>query len=279
MTGHGTGALLQVRAATVRVEGATLLDTVDVDVPVGEVLVVVGPNGAGKSTLLSVLAGDRRPDEGAVTLDGAPVAAVRPAELARHRGVLLQENQVSFPFRVVDVVRMGRAPWRGTDAEDRDDLVVADALDDADVTHLAARRYPTLSGGEKSRASYARVLAQEPRLLLLDEPTAALDVRHQERVLARAREHARAGGAVVVVLHDLALAAAWADRVLVLAGGRVAAHGAPADVLTTALLTDVYDHPVDVLPHPVTGALLVLPRHGAAPEHDPTLPTLAEDPA
>ncbi|MEU2200731.1 heme ABC transporter ATP-binding protein [Isoptericola sp. NPDC019482] len=276
-------ALLQVRGATVRVDGradgATLLDAVDVDVHVGEVLVVVGPNGAGKSTLLSVLAGDRAPDAGTVTLDGAPVAAVRPAELARHRGVLLQENQVSFPFRVVDVVRMGRAPWRGTDAEDRDDLVVADALDDADVTHLAARRYPTLSGGEKSRASYARVLAQEPRLLLLDEPTAALDVRHQERVLARARDHARAGGAVVVVLHDLALAAAWADRVLVLAGGRVAAHGAPGDVLTTALLTDVYDHPVDVLPHPVTGALLVLPRHGGggAPDPDQALPPLAED--
>ena len=270
--------LLQVRGATVRVdgraEGATLLDGVDLDVHVGEVLVVVGPNGAGKSTLLSVLAGDTRPDEGSVTLDGAPVEAVRPAELARHRGVLLQENQVSFPFRVVDVVRMGRAPWRGTDAEDRDDDVVAGALDDADVTHLAARRYPTLSGGEKSRASYARVLAQEPRLLLLDEPTAALDVRHQERVLARAREVARAGGAVVVVLHDLALAAAWADRVLVLAGGRVAAHGTPADVLTTALLTDVYDHPVDVLPHPVTGALLVLPRHGAG---TPATPSLAED--
>jgi len=270
--------LLQVRGATVRVdgraEGATLLDGVDLDVHVGEVLVVVGPNGAGKSTLLSVLAGDRQPDDGAVTFDGAPLAAVRPAELARHRGVLLQENQVSFPFRVVDVVRMGRAPWRGTAAEHRDEQVVVEALADADVTHLAARRYPTLSGGEKARASYARVLAQEPRLLLLDEPTAALDVRHQERVLARAREVARAGGAVVVVLHDLALAAAWADRVLVLAGGRVAAHGTPADVLTTALLTDVYDHPVDVLPHPVTGALLVLPRHGAG---TPATPSLAED--
>jgi iron complex transport system ATP-binding protein len=271
-------ALLQVRGASVRVDGrpdgATLLDGVDLDVHVGEVLVVVGPNGAGKSTLLSVLAGDRRPDGGAVTLDGAPLAAVRPAELARHRGVLLQENRVSFPFRVVDVVRMGRAPWRGTAAEDRDEEVVAAALDDADVTLLAARRYPTLSGGEKARASYARVLAQEPRLLLLDEPTAALDVRHQERVLARARDLARAGGAVVVVLHDLALAAAWADRVLVLAGGRVAAHGAPADVLTSTLLTDVYDHPVDVLPHPVTGGLLVLPRHGAGA---PTIPSLAED--
>ncbi|WP_344248328.1 heme ABC transporter ATP-binding protein [Isoptericola hypogeus] len=282
-TDRRTGALLRARGATVRVDGTTLLDGVDLDVLAGEVLVVVGPNGAGKSTLLSVLAGDRAPDAGTVTFDGAPLATVRPAELARHRGVLLQENRVSFPFRVVDVVRMGRAPWRGTDAEDRDEDVVARALDDADVTRLAARRYPTLSGGEKSRATFARVLAQEPRLLLLDEPTAALDVKHQERVLARAREHARAGGAVVVVLHDLALAAAWADRVLVLAGGRVAADGAPAAVLTTDLLTAVYDHPVDVLPHPVTGALLVLPRHAAgtvgapADPTAPTAPSLAED--
>jgi iron complex transport system ATP-binding protein len=255
--------LLTVRGAGVRIGAATLLDGVDLDVRTGEILVVVGPNGAGKSTLLSVLSGDRTPDTGTVAWEGEPLASVRPRELARRRAVLLQENHVSFPFRVVDVVRMGRAPWEGTPSADSDDVVVAAALEAADVRHLAERRYPTLSGGEKARASLARVLAQEPRLLLLDEPTAALDVRHQTRVLAQARRHADAGGAVVVVLHDLPLAAAWADRVVVVARGQVAADGPPADVLTSELLTDVYDHPVDVLSHPVTGALLVLPRHGS----------------
>lgn len=257
--------LLALRAASVRVDGAALLDQVDLDVRAGEVLTVVGPNGAGKSTLLSVVAGDRRPDGGAVTWEGTPLAAVGTAELARLRAVLLQENAVSFPFRVVDVVRMGRAPWRGTPAEDRDEDVVAASLDAADVHHLAERRYPSLSGGEKARASLARVLAQEPRLLLLDEPTAALDVRHQEQVLATARRRARAGDAVVVVLHDLALAAAWADRVLVLDRGRVAGWGTPAEVLTADLLSRVYRHPVDVVAHPLTGDLLVLPVRGVDP--------------
>ncbi|WP_418275575.1 heme ABC transporter ATP-binding protein [Isoptericola jiangsuensis] len=254
--------LLTVRGARVRIGDATLLDGVDLEVRTGEILVVVGPNGAGKSTLLSVLSGDRVPDDGDVAWEGTPLGAVRPNELARLRGVLLQENHVAFGFRVVDVVRMGRAPWEGTAEQARDEAVVAGALDSADVRHLAERRFPTLSGGEKARTSLARVLSQEPRLLLLDEPTAALDVKHQTRVLAQARRHADAGGAVVVVLHDLPLAAAWADRVVVVARGRVAADGAPADVLTSDLLSDVYDHPVDVLTHPVTGALLVLPRHG-----------------
>ncbi|GAB2466601.1 heme ABC transporter ATP-binding protein [Xylanimonas ulmi] len=260
-----TAALLRARGATVRAGDATLLDGVDLDVDAGEVLAVVGPNGAGKSTLLAVVAGDRVPDAGTVTWTGTPLAAVRPAELARLRGVLLQENHLSFPFRVVDVVRMGRAPWRGDPAQDDDERVVAAALEAADVAHLAARTYPTLSGGERARASLARVLAQEPALLLLDEPTAALDVRHQERVLAQARARARAGDAVVAVLHDLALAAAWADRVLVLDRGRVAGLGAPDQVLTSELLTRVYAHPIDVVAHPRTGGPLVLPRRGGEP--------------
>lgn len=285
-------ALLTLTGVRVEAGSAVLLDDVDLDVRPGEVLVVVGPNGAGKSTLVSVLAGDRAPDAGEAAWTGTPLGAVRPAELARLRAVLLQENQVSFPFRVIDVVRMGRAPWQssgrqgsGTPADD--DAVVARALDAADVAGLAGRRFPTLSGGEKARTSFARLLAQDTTLLLLDEPTAALDVRHTEHLLHHARRHATEGGAVVVVLHDLALAAAWADRVLVLDGGRVAALGAPADVLTADLLTRVYEHPVDVVPHPLTGGLLVLPRHGGDAAHVPARPpalipartdALSEDP-
>jgi iron complex transport system ATP-binding protein len=263
-------ALLTLTGVRVRAGDAVLLDDVDLDVRPGEVLAVVGPNGAGKSTLVSVLAGDRTPDAGEAAWTGTPLGAIRHAELARLRAVLLQENQVSFPFRVVDVVRMGRAPWQGTGPAD-DDAVVARALDAADVTGLAERRYPSLSGGEKARTSFARLLAQDTSVLLLDEPTAALDVRHTEQVLRHARLHAYGGGAVVVVLHDLALAAAWADRVLVLDGGRVAALGTPADVLTSALLSRVYEHPVDVIAHPVTGGLLALPRYAwtQPPTEDP----------
>jgi iron complex transport system ATP-binding protein len=267
-----TAPVLAARGVGVRVDGATILDDVDLDVLAGEVLVLAGPNGAGKSTLLGVLAGDTTPTTGTVTWDGEPLAAIGAGELARRRGVLLQETPLSFPFRVVDVVRMGRAPWRGTDREERDDVAVAGAHVTADVLHLAARRFPSLSGGEKARTSFARVLAQEPRLLLLDEPTAALDIRHQEHVLAQARERSRAGDAVVVVLHDLSLAAAWADRVVVLDGGRVAGRGTPDEVLTDDLLTDVYRHPVRTLRLPGTGELLVLPARATAPTPEPSRP-------
>ncbi|MBO3089074.1 heme ABC transporter ATP-binding protein [Cellulomonas dongxiuzhuiae] len=255
-----------LRAEGVRVAyGAhTVLDGVDLEVDAGEVVALVGPNGAGKSTLLSVLGGDPRPDAGRVLLDGVELQAQDLRRLARRRAVMLQETRLSFPFRVEEVVHMGRHPWRGTPQEDGDDAVVAAAMSDADVVHLAARTVPTLSGGEKARTSFARTLAQQAPVLLLDEPTAALDVRHQEALLARVRQAARGGAAVVVVLHDLTLAAAWADRVVVLADGRVRADGAPADVLTSDLLSAVYQHPVDVWHRPsgvpgAPGEIVVLP--------------------
>jgi len=238
---------------------AVLVD-VDVAVRAGEVLALVGPNGAGKSTLLGVLAGDLRPDRGTVTVDGAPLDSWSPDELAVRRGVLLQQVDVAFPFTVTEVVRMGRAPWSGTAAEDWDDAVIADALDATDVTHLAARAYPSLSGGERARAALARVLAQEPAALLLDEPTASLDIRHQERVLELLRARAARGDGVVVVLHDLGLAAAYADRVAVMDAGRIEAVGPPAEVLTGELLSAVYRHPIEVVRHPRTDALLILPQ-------------------
>ncbi|GLW89511.1 heme ABC transporter ATP-binding protein [Actinokineospora globicatena] len=251
--------MIAAEGVSVRLGGALLVDDVSVELRAGEVLVLVGPNGAGKSTLLAALAGDLPIAGGRALLDGEPVQGWRPVEAARRRSVLPQHNPVSFPFDVRSVVEMGRAPWRGTEQEDDDDTAVAEALRDTGVEHLADRAYPTLSGGEQARVALARVLAQRAPAVLLDEPTAALDVRHQELVLSLARRHARSGGGVLVVLHDLGLAAAHADRVAVLDAGKLVAVGPPAEVCTADLLSAVYRHPVEVFPHPRTGVPVVLP--------------------
>ncbi|NEW37802.1 heme ABC transporter ATP-binding protein [Nocardia cyriacigeorgica] len=243
-----------------------VLTEVDFAVAAGEVVALVGPNGAGKSTLLAVLAGELAPADGVVELDGRAVTHWSPLDMARRRAVLPQSHTVGFPFSAGAVVAMGRAPWQRTAMREHDDEIVASAMAATDVTHLAEQAFPTLSGGERARVALARVLAQSTSTLLLDEPTAALDLGHQESVLRLAAERARAGSAVVVVLHDLGVAAAYADRVAVLDGGRIAADGPPRDILTTELLTRVYQYPVEVLDHPVTGAQLVLPVRGGISE-------------
>ncbi|MYR45125.1 heme ABC transporter ATP-binding protein [Streptomyces sp. SID5910] len=252
--------LAEAEGLRVDLGGRPVLDGVDVRVRAGEVLALVGPNGAGKSTLLGALAADVPAAEGVVRVHGRPVAAWSAPELALRRAVLPQSASLSFPFPVEDVVRMGRAPWAGGDGEDEDDAVVAEAMARTEVSGFAGRPFSALSGGERARVALARVLAQRAPLLLLDEPTAALDLRHQELVLRLCRERARAGDAVVVVLHDLGLAAAYAHRVAILCAGRVAADGPPAGVFSEQLLSEVYDQPVEVLPHPRTGGLLVTPR-------------------
>lgn len=255
--------LADAEGVRVHLGGRPVLDGVDVAVRAGEVLALVGPNGAGKSTLLGALAADVPAAEGLVRVHGRPVADWTAPELALRRAVLPQSASLSFPFPVEEVVRMGRAPWAGGEREDEDDTAVAEAMARTEVTGFAGRPFSALSGGERARVALARVLAQRAPLLLLDEPTAALDLRHQELVLRLCRERARAGDAVVVVLHDLALAAAYADRVAVLRAGRIAADGPPARVFSEDLLSDVYDQPVEVLAHPRTGAPLVLPRRDA----------------
>ena len=255
---------LSGRDITVRYGDKAVLADVDVEIHHGEVMALVGPNGAGKSTLLGVLAGDITVNNGAVHVLGRGLAEWKLRDLARNRAVLTQEHHLAFPFPVQQVVEMGRAPWRGRPEEDLDDLEVAAAMHVTDVTHLAHRSYASLSGGEKGRASFARVLAQQTDIVMLDEPTAALDLGHQETVMATARRSADAGAAVVVVLHDLSLAAAWSDRIMLLEKGRVVGDGAPAEVLRSDLLSRVYGYPIDVISHPRTGELLVLPDRAAA---------------
>lgn len=260
------GCALRATDVTIRIGEATLLDGVSLDVAAGELVALVGPNGAGKSTLLQALAGDSTPSAGSVTVDGVAVSGIKPKLLARQRAVMLQQQALAFGFQVHEYVAMGRAPWHGTDGEERDREVIAEAMRRTDISHLASRTFQTLSGGEQARASFSRVLAQETAVLLLDEPTAALDIRHQEQLLMLARAAADAGAAVVVVLHDLSLAAAWSDRICVLAQGRLRAQGAPREVLRADLLGEVYEHPVDVIEH--NGRLLVVPVRGTAAPGD-----------
>ena len=263
---------LEARGVTVHLGGTPILTEVDLDLRRGEVTVLVGPNGAGKSTLFGVLAGDIAPRAGTVRIiAGSPaaggsasreladVSALRPKELSRRRAVQMQDSRLAFSFTARDAVEMGRAPWVGTPEEERDDEVIAAALAAGEVTHLAARQVPSLSGGERSRVAFARLLAQETEILLLDEPTAALDIRHQEHVIAAARARARAGATVMVIVHDLSLAAAYADRIVLLEDGRVRAVGSPAEVLTAELVSEVYQHPVTVLTAPEGGELLIVP--------------------
>ena len=253
--------VLSARGVTVIPDGARreILSDASIEVRRGEVHALVGPNGAGKSTLFGVIAGDVAPTAGAVEIDGLPLRDVRAKDLARRRAVLLQQNAVSFPFTVAQVVEMGRAPWARTPRASDDEAAISEAMADTDVASMAARTLPSLSGGERARVALARVIAQRTDIVLLDEPTAALDLRHQQDVLALARRRAAEGAAVAVVVHDLN-AALSADRVTLLARGRVVAAGPPADVLTAARIEEVYEQAVDVFPHPVTGTPVVMPR-------------------
>ncbi|WP_449282313.1 heme ABC transporter ATP-binding protein [Leucobacter sp.] len=263
---------LEGSGVSVSLGGRTIVSGADFSVRIGEIVAIIGPNGAGKSTLLGAIAGDH-PYGGSIRLAGREISDWSNRELALRRSVLRQSNAISFPFDVVDVVKMGRAPWRGLSTVEEDDRVIAQELLRSDTFQFAERAFTSLSGGERARVSLARVMTQRASLLLLDEPTAALDINYQEQVLALARRYARQGNAVVVVLHDLAAAAAYADRVMLIADGGVRVFGAPEKVLTAELLSEVYRHPVRVL-RDGDGALVVLPVRFA--DEDPGATSVEE---
>jgi len=221
-----------------------ILRDVAIELRPGEVLAIVGPNGAGKTTLLRALAGELRPTIGAVSLDGHPLATWSPQELARRRAVLPQKPVLSAAFTIEEVVHLGRFPHGGAEIEDT--AAVQRALSSVGLADRAGDPYTNLSGGEEQRVMVARVLAQldanhdRPRYLLLDEPTAALDLAWQHRLLSLARQLAQLGVAVFAILHDLTLAATYADRVGLLVDGRLTALGASREVLTAAAIERAY---------------------------------------
>ncbi|MDN6297188.1 MAG: heme ABC transporter ATP-binding protein [Halomonas sp.] len=249
-----------------RVGRRSLVENIDVEVLPGEVTAVLGPNGAGKSSLLKILSGEVVADTGQMTLNGRPYAGWKREDVARQVAVLPQKSTLSFPFTALEVVMMGRIPHSSGHA--RDLVIARECLAQAGCAHLAERSFPVLSGGEQQRVQLARVLAQiyrdasEPpnsaRYLLLDEPTAALDPAHQQLTLEIAQSQARAGLGVLVILHDLNLAARYADHILLLQEGRCIAQGATEAVLEDRLLSELYRLPLAVIEHPTRPHKLVV---------------------
>ncbi len=242
----------------------TLLDRVNLRLEPGRFTVVIGPNGAGKSTLLKVLSGEIAPDAGKVTYQDRPLQRLTALALAAERAVLPQSSALSFPFTALEVVRMG-AVAGGSLAPGQ---AARQALARVGLGGFDARSYDALSGGEQQRVQLARVLAQmpdplaggRPRAIFLDEPTASLDIGHQISVLEIARDFARRGGAVLAILHDLNLAAEFADHLAVLHRGRLVAAGSVADTLTDAVVGAVYGITGAVGRVPPSGIPYVLPQ-------------------
>ncbi|MFF1459407.1 ABC transporter ATP-binding protein [Streptomyces sp. NPDC058330] len=241
---------LDIEGVSVEVAGTRLVDEVTLGAATGTFVGLVGPNGSGKSTLLRCVYRARRPDAGVVRVESEDVHRMAPRAAARLLAALPQESAADFDFTVTEVVAMGRLPHRErTAAGDRQ--IVLRSLEQAGVAHLATRGFLSLSGGEKQRVLIARALTQQPRVLVLDEPTNHLDIAHQLDVLRRVRT---SGPTVLAALHDLNLAAAHCDRLHVLHGGRVVASGPPAEVLSPALLAEVFGVRAHRVRHPETGA-------------------------
>jgi iron complex transport system ATP-binding protein len=245
------------RAAAQRV-----LDGVSLEVPRGTVLGLLGPNGSGKTTLLRVIAGVLKPQSGRVLLEGHPIEQLSRRDLARRIAVVPQETHSTFDFSVIDMVLMGRYPHLGAfELEGASDQAIArEALEATGTASLEFRPFGTLSGGEKQRVVIASALAQASDMLLLDEPTAALDLGYQFDIATLLRRlNTERGTTMIVSTHDLNLAAALCDRVVLLQQGRVIAHGTMEETLTAANIRRLYDVDADVQYHPRAGHLTVVP--------------------
>jgi len=264
---------------TLRTEGlvsgygrTTIVDDVDIEIPTGRICVIVGANACGKSTLLKTISRLIPTQAGAVILDGERIDQMPTKELARTLGLLPQQPVAPEGIAVADLVGRGRHPhqklFRSWTADD--DRAVTEALSATGVLDLADRAVDELSGGQRQRVWIAMALAQETDILLLDEPTTFLDVSHQVEVLDLLTDlNASRGTTIVMVLHDINLAARYADHLFALKNGRVVASGAPSDVVTSELVREVFDLDSLVITDPVSGTPLVLPRgrHRTLPTH------------
>ncbi len=251
----------------------------------GTMLGIVGPNGSGKSTLLRLMAGILQPGEGTIRVSGRDLQNYRRRELARKIAFLPQNPESSFQYKVHEVVAQGRFPYQGAFGllSDTDEQVVNNVLHETECDELADRYFSTLSGGEKQRVLVASVLAQEPDVMLLDEPSAALDIHHKSHIADLLWSLSRRNIAVVVVTHDLNMASQFCDRLALLSDGTLACAGPPSEVMDETLIGETYGTSVRIVPHPVTEhpMVLVLGRKTRAVKNPPsesdTRPTAGGD--
>ena len=247
-----TKPVLHCQQLNYRIAGKCIFNDLNLTLEEGEFLAVLGPNGAGKSSLFKAITGELKPTSGTIFLNGEIRDNINRSEIAKMLAVLPQSASLSFSFQVIDVVLMGglQADCGQAKVQEFADTI----LREQDINHLRTRAYPTLSGGEKQRVHFARVLLQlavgnknKPQLLLLDEPTAALDINFQHQLLKSAKHLAQTGVAVVAVLHDLNLAAKYADRIILLKEGNICANGSAEQVVTTDNIRDVYGYESTVI--------------------------------
>lgn len=241
-------------------EGDFQLQNISLAVRGGQMLGLVGPNGSGKSTLLRLMAGVLRPQQGHAEVVGRPIGSFHRLELAREVAFLPQNPSPSFEITVREVVALGRYPYQGALGllSETDEQVILQSLAETDCAYLADRYFSNLSGGEKQRVLVASILAQQPRIMLLDEPTASLDIHHKSGVFDVLWSLSRKGIAVVVVTHDLNTASSFCDTLALLRKGELVETGPPGRVIREDLLAEVYQTALRVVEHPITSAPLVL---------------------
>lgn len=257
---------LKANNLTVKHDSHVAVENISIVLRAGEINAIIGPNGAGKSTLLQSLNGLLKPSAGEILLNGESIDHLSRRTIAKHIAVVAQEAELRFPVTVLEFVLGGRFVWAsntGWGWETQRDLEIAtEVLKETELTHLSGRLMSQLSGGERQRAVLARALATEASILLLDEPTANLDLSHQSALLALVRERCDSQGAAsLVVTHDINLAAQFADQVLLMKSARLITSGKPAEVLTPEILKEVFEVEVLVDAHPISGAPRVTPVH------------------
>jgi len=256
---------LQVQQVYFSYLDGLVLHNINLSVKAGEMVGLLGPNGSGKTTLIKLASGVLKPDQGEIKLGGSSLNQMSRKSIARSIAVVPQQFNIPFAFTTAEVVMLGRTPFLRAFAEESkiDKQLVSSALELVGISELKERRFDELSGGERQNVILAMALAQQPKLLLLDEPTVHLDITHQVEILELVRRlNVERGLTVIAAMHDLNLASLYFDRLVLLKEGRVSADGTPTQVLTEARIREVFSASVKVEPHPVTGVphIVIMPK-------------------